>query len=455
MELYPYQERATNFALAVKRSFQMIDMGLGKTAIAITAMDAVKMPKLVICPIKVGYNVWPAELKIWAPHLTYTIFHGPDKDKKLKWDTDVYILPYSSIKWFFLRCNQGRFKLRKFFTVLDESSFIKDWSTNRWKEYMKKMMPIFGNYRMCLSGTPAPNNLVDLWTQYYFLDDGKSLGPFPTKYRDRFFVYTGPPRFQTLIKPGSSEQIYNLIRPRTIRLDRKDYLDLPSIKYNQVKLAVPTKLRQLYNQYRKQQVLEFDDGSTAIGIDKAGMSNKLRQLTQGAVYLDKMKGVDEWKGPKRVREIHKLKAEALKELVEGLNGQPVIIPIQFRFDYDMLVDTFKRALPVIRGGTSEKKAGLYIREWNKGRHKILLCHPGSIGHGVNLQHGGFNIIWYALPWSLDQFHQLNARLDRHGQKRGVVVNSLMMDLPIETRIWSVLKNKNSTQRDLLDAIKGG
>jgi SNF2 family DNA or RNA helicase len=452
MQLYPYQEKAVNFALSRKNSYMMIDMGLGKTAIAITAMAAVKLPALVLCPIKVGYNVWTDELKKWAPHLTYTIFHGPDKDKKLKWDTDVYILPYSSLKWFYTNAAKGKFRLRKFFVIFDESTFIKSWSTNRWKTYVQPMMPIFSKYRMCLSGSPTPNGLVDLWTQYYVLDGGKTFGRFPTKYRDRFFVYTGSPRYQTIIKPGSQNQIYNLIRPNTIRLDAKDYLDLPPITYNQIKITTPPEIIKLDATYKREQVIEFEDGMTAVAFDKAGLSNKRRQLSQGALYLDRVRG-DDWKKPKKYRIIHKLKAQALKEVVDGLNGQPVIIPIQFKFDYDILCSVFAKNIPVIRGGTSERIAQDLISKWNTGGIPILLCHPGSIGHGVNLQYGGHNIIWYALPWSLDQFIQLNARLHRRHQKHGVVVNVLTTQLPIEMHVYRTLRNKNSTQRDLLNAIR--
>ena len=153
------------------------------------------------------------------------------------------------------------------------------------------------------------------------------------------------------------------------------------------------------------------------------------------------------------RILHTYKAEVLKEIVDGLNGRPVLVAIQFRFDYDIICRVFKRKLPVIRGGVSEKQASNLITLWNAGKIPVLLCHPASIGHGVNLQHGGHNIIWYALPWSLDSFKQLNGRLIRIGQTKGVVINILTMDFPVEKRVLNVLRNKNATQQDLLNAIK--
>ena len=445
MKLHDYQTRAISFALTKKASYQMINLGLGKTIIALMAGKMTKLPMLVMGPIKPLYNTWPDEIRKWNLGMSYAILHGPNKDQQLKRNVKIYLLPYSSLKWFYNACNAGKFKLRKFFVVYDESTFIKDWSTDRWKKYVSRMLPISSEYRMCLSATPVPNGLVDLWTQYYVLDEGKTLGPYPTRYRDRFFHFTGAPRYQTWIKDGSQDQIYKLIAPRTIRLDNKDYLNLPPISYNKMILTPISKLLTDYKRFRKDMTFEFDDGTTATAFNNASKSNKLRQITQGAIYLDDKTG--------KYKTLTYTKAEALKEIVEGLGGQPVLVSIQYRFDYEMICHIFKRNLPVIRGNVSEFEANRLIGEWNKGNLDVLLCHPGSIGHGVNLQAGGHNVIWYALPWSLDHFKQLNGRLHRQGQKHGVVVNVLMHNLPIETTVYNVLRSKNATQQDLLDAIK--
>lgn len=446
MELYNYQKEAIDFALMNKRTYMMIDLGLGKTAIALKTIEYVKQPAIVLCPIKVGYNTWPDEIELWTPKLSHVIFHGPKKDKLLRKDADIYILPYSSLKWFYTRCCERKFPLRKFFMVYDESTFIKSWGTDRWKKYVKRMLPIHGNYRMCMSATPIPNGLVDLWTQYYVLNQGKSFGHFPTVFRERFFIYTGSPRYQTIIRPGSKELIYKRIAPITKRLDRKDYLDLPPIKYNRILLTTPPALVKIYKTLKKDSTLKFSEDITATAFNEAGKSNKLRQFAQGAMYLDKSKAV---------HNLHDIKAQALKEVVDGLNGQPVLVPIQYRFDYDNICKVFKQKLPVIRGGVSEAISRKLIKDWNNKKIPVLLCHPQSIGHGLNLQRGGHNVIWYALPWSLDHFKQLNGRLDRTGQKNGVIVNVLLLNLTIETTVFNVLKRKNATQQDLLNAIKEG
>ena len=444
MNLYPYQKDAVDFALVHRRTYMMLDLGLGKTAVALKTIEAVRQPALVLCPVKVGINTWVDEIANWTPQLKYVIFHGPHKDKLLNKKADIYILPYSSLKWFYTRCCQHRFKLRKFTTIFDESTFIKSWSTDRWKKYVRRMLPIFGQYRMCLSATPVPNGLVDLWTQYYVLDQGKTFGHYPTTYRDRYFTYTGAPRYQTYIKPGSEREIYKLIKPITKRLDRNDYLKLPPITYNKVMLTVPPALVKVYRKLKKDSTLEFEDFTTATALNKAGLSSKLRQFAQGALYLD----------TGGFKKLHMIKAHALKEMVEGLNGKPVLVPIQFRFDYDMICNAFGKELPIIRGGISEVKARRLIVAWNKGKIPVLLCHPQSIGHGLNLQRGGHNIIWYALPWALDHFTQLNGRLDRTGQVHGVVVSVMCLEVGIDTRVFAVLRQKNATQRDLLNAIRG-
>ena len=445
MELHDYQKRAIAFALHHRRSYMMIDLGLGKTVIALMAGKMTKLPMLVFGPIKPLYNTWPDEIRKWNLNMSYAILHGPNKDAQLRRNVKCYFLPYSSVKWFYNACNAGKFKLRKFFTVYDESTFIKDWTTKRWKQYVKRMLPINSDYRMCLSATPTPNGLIDLWTQFYALDEGKTLGPYPTRYRDRFFHYTGAPRYQTWIKAGSQDQIYQLIKPKTMRLAAKDYLNLPPITYNKIIVDPPKPMIDDYKRLKRDSVMTFEDGMSSTAFSEAALSNKLRQFVQGALYLDQVKG--------NYKIVSYLKADALKEIVEGLAGQPVLVPIQFKFDYDIICKVFKRQLPVIRGGTSETQSMSLIKQWNEGSLDILLCHPQSIGHGVNLQAGGHNIIWYALPWSLDQFMQLNGRLYRQGQKRGVVVNVLMLNFGIETAVYKVLRNKNATQRNLLDAVK--
>jgi SNF2 family DNA or RNA helicase len=444
MELFNYQKESIDFALRKRRTYMMIDLGLGKTAIALKAIEYTRKPALVFAPVKVALNTWVSEIKKWTPNLSYVVFHGPKKDKLLSKEVDIYILPYSSLKWFYHECCDHKFKLRKFFTVYDESTFIKSWTTDRWKKYVKRMLPINGIYRMCLSATPVPNGLIDLWTQYFVLDEGRSLGAFPTKYRDRFFIYTGAPRYQTFIKEGAEKEIHTLIRPITKRLDRNDYLMLPHIRYNEVVINTPTEIIKSYARLRRDSTLELPLGLTATALNEAGKSNKLRQLAQGALYTD---------GLHEAVVLHRLKAEALKEMVDGLNGQPVLVPVQFKFDYNAICKVFRQQLPVIRGGTSERKAMDYINKWNRKEIPVLLCHPQSLGHGVNLQHGGHNIIWYALPWSLDHFKQLNGRLDRTGQKHGVIVNVLMLDLPIERKVFRVLRSKNATQQQLLNAIR--
>ena len=444
MDLHEYQHRAIEFCLKHKTVFLAMDMGLGKTAVALEVIRRTKQRAIVFAPLRVIHNTWPDEIKLWAPELTYDILHGPSKDYILQNSkADILLINYDGIKWFTKAVLNKRVKWQKRLLVVDESSFIKSPKTLRFKS-LRKMFPLWTDYRLCLSATPSPNGFHELWSQYYMLDKGERLCSTFYRYRGSYFNYSGPPLYKTTIRKGSYEVILGRIRDITFRLDADDYIKLPEFIYNDIMLTLPKKLRRQYDDLEKNFFLEFE-GSEATAFNAAALSGKLRQFIQGAVYTDQQDG--------SFYPLHKIKFDAFKEIVESAAGQPILCPIQFKFERKMINAFMKRDIPCIAGGTTNAEANRYIKSWNRGDLPLLLCHPASLGHGTNLQAGGHILLWYGLTWSLEQYMQLNGRLRRQGQKNAVVLTRLLMENTVDIRLAKVLKQKDASQAMLLNALR--
>jgi superfamily II DNA or RNA helicase len=442
--LHDYQKKAVNFCLQHKTVFLAMDMGLGKTAVALEVIRRTKQKAIVWAPLRVIHNTWPSEIAIWAPELTYDILHGPNKDSILQNSTaDILLINYDGIKWFSKAVLNKRVKWQKRLLIVDESSFVKSPTTQRFKSF-KKMRPLWSDHRLCLSATPSPNGFHELWSQYFILDYGRRLYDSFYKYRGSFFHYTGPPIFKTTIRKGSYEEILKRIKDITYRLDADDYIKLPPYIHNDIILPMPRKLRRKYDELEKNFFLEFAE-TEATAMSAAALSSKLRQFLQGAVYTDERDG--------SFYPLHDVKFKAFQEIVESAAGQPILCPIQFKFERKMINAFMGKDVPCIAGGTSPKEATRYINLWNDSQLPILLCHPASLGHGTNLQAGGHIILWYGLTWSLEQYFQLNGRLRRQGQKNAVVLTRLLMEDTLDIKIAQVLKRKDATQAMLLNALR--
>jgi SNF2 family DNA or RNA helicase len=444
MKLHDYQEKAIAFCLKNRSAFLAMDMGLGKTAVALKVIEQSKQKAIVWAPLQVVHNTWPSEIKKWTPNLTFDILHGPDKTATLQHSkADILLVNYDGIKWFKEAVLNKKVKWQKRALIIDESSFIKSPTTLRFKS-LKKMMPLWSDLRLCLSATPSPNGFHELWTQYYMLDNGRRLYSSFYKFRGSFFHYTGPPMYRTTILQGSYEEILRRIKDITHRLDAEDYIKMPPFIHNDIELELPKKLRSQYEELETNFFLEFTTAE-ATAFNAATLSGKLRQFIQGALYTDLQDG--------SFYPLHDIKFQAFKEIVEAAAGQPILCPIQFKFERKMINAFMKQDVPCIAGGTSQKDTNRYLKMWNEGSLPLLLCHPGSIGHGTNLQAGGHILLWYGLPWSLEQYMQLNGRLRRQGQKNAVVLNRLIMANTIDVKIAKVLKRKDATQAMLLNALK--
>ncbi len=294
---------------------------------------------------------------------------------------------------------------------------------------------------MCLSATPAPNGLHELWSQYFMLDEGKRLGRTYYTFRGNYFNYTGPPIYKTTPRPDTPDRIFNKVKDVTFRLQADDYLKMPPITYNAIDLALTPKLQAQYKELEKNFFLELEDDEVEV-FNAAALSSKLRQFVQGAVYTNRNGDYSK---------VHNIKIDALKTLREETT-QPILCPIQFKFELKQIQKQIKN-VPCIAGHTTAHEATVYIREWNKGNIPLLLCHPASLGHGVNLQTGGHIILWFGLTWSLEQYHQLNGRLHRQGQRSGVVVHHLIMRKTLDEVILKVLSNKYATQADFMKELR--
>jgi len=444
--MHEYQAKSLDFCRANQNSYLELDMGLGKTRISLEwCRDKVDAGVLIIAPLKSVYTTWPDEIEKWNFGYTYTLLHGKDKSYNMSLDRGIYVTNFESIQWL-LEELQRVFKLTKTVPfrsiIIDEGSMIKSPSTKRFKA-LRKLRDIF-KHRLLLSGTPAPNSLLDLWSQYFFLDGGIRLGASYTVYKTAHFMPLDFKQFTWAIKgPEEKQKIYNKVKDITFRLDAGDYIKLPDRIDNIIKLKLPEALHTRYKSLEKSFLLELEDNQKLTLLNAAALSMKLRQYIQGGVYTDD-KGTWEL--------IHKEKLEKLKELVEVSNGQGILCPIQFKFELEMIRSAFPN-VPAIVGGVDMKTASKHIRDWNAGSLPLLICHPKSLSHAVNMQFGSHLILWYSLTWSSEQYLQLNKRVHRQGQKHNVIVHHLIMSNTLDEAIMRALKSKIANQQQLLDFIR--
>ena len=442
MKPHEYQVRGVEFALGTPTNscYWMVDLGLGKTLMTLMLQNQIDEPMLIIAPLRPLYSTWPAEIEKWFPGKKISILHGKDKQVQLREDADFYLMNPEGMKWLFEQRNLPFKNL-----VIDEGSVWKDSSTKRFR-MIRKMLPKF-HRRFILSGTPAPQGLMDLWSQYYILDGGERLGRTITAFRNQYFntVMVGNmfPKYEP--KPGAMDRVLERVADITFRLDSDDYIKMPPIVFNDIPLELTKDLKKQYRELEREFVLELGEDGVVEAFNAASLSSKLRQFIQGGVY--------EGEGSSRItHHVHDIKLSALEDLVET-TGKPILCAIQFRFELDQIRKSFPDA-PYIGGGTKPEDSTRVINEWNKGKIPLLLCHPKSLSHGANLQTGGHIILWYGLTWSLEQYLQLIGRLHRQGQTETVVIHHFIMQGTLDTRVAKALRKKESVQKAVLSYFRG-
>lgn len=438
---HEYQVYATEYILNHPIAAVLLDMGLGKSVITLTAifdltLDSFLVRKvLVIAPLRVARDTWPAEIEKWdhLKGLKYTVAVGSEVQRKtaLMKRAQVYIINRENVEWLISRSGiPFDFDM----VVIDELSSFKSHQAKRFKSLMKIRPKV--NRIVGLTGTPSSNGLMDLWAQYRLLDMGQRLGRFIGRYREDYFV--PDKRNQQVIfsykpKPGAEEAIYRLISDITISMKGTDYLKLPELVINEVDVKLSEKEMKTLDTM-KRDLITTVKGEEITAANAAALSGKLLQMANGAVYDDQG----------TVLHIHDRKLDALEDLIEAANGKPVLIAYWFKHDLSRIQKRFE--VEVL--STSDS-----IKRWNDGEISIAAIHPASAGHGLNLQAGGSTLVWFGLTWSLELYQQTNARLWRQGQKETVVIHHLISKGTIDERVMKALNDKNNTQSALIDAVK--
>lgn len=443
--LHPYQLRCIDHIIKNPYCGLFLDMGLGKTISTLTAIDYLIYSDLdiqkvlVIAPKQVVATVWTDEIEKWS-HVNHLravkIVGSPAKrTSALQEKADIYLISRDNYAW--LCALYGGKNLPFDMLVFDEISSFKSAKTIRFKA-AKRARP--GVKRVVgLTGTPAPNSLIDLWAPMYLIDMGDRLEKNITRYRDKYFRpdYSG---FGYNLIPGSDKLIHEKIKDICISMSAEDYLNMPDKIFNFIKLDFGPQLRKQYADFEKQNILHlfYEDSDVEISaVNAASLSNKLLQFSNGAVYDD----------DKNYHIVHDLKLDALEDIVEDANGEPMIVVYQYKHDLERIQKRLARFNP--RKVTNEQD----IRDWNSGKIQILLAHPASMGHGLNLQEGGHIITWFGLTWSLELFMQMIARVYRQGQKYPVIINILMMAGTHDEDVRKAIEEKDAKQESLLAAVK--
>lgn len=438
---HSYQEYAIRYIETHPISALLIDMGLGKTSITLTAIrnllfDSFEVCKvLVIAPLRVAKNTWTDEIKKWEhlSTLTYSLIVGNENERlsALNEKADIYIINRENVDWL---VNKSGYKFDFDMVVIDELSSFKNHQSKRFKSLMK-VRPIVKRI-VGLTGTPSSNGLMDLFAEFKILDMGKRLGYFIGQYRNAYFKpdkMNGPIVYSYKPLPNAENAIYEKISDITVSMKANEYLKMPELLTSNYVVELSNSEKNQYDEMKKSLVLEITDGEITAS-NAASLSNKLCQLSNGAIYDDEQ----------NIVEIHDQKLEALEDIIESMNGKPLLIAYWYRHDLERIKSRFS---------VREIKTSEDISDWNDGKIPVALIHPASAGHGLNLQNGGSTLVWFGLTWSLELYQQTNARLYRQGQKNTVVIQHIITKGTIDEQILKALQKKNKTQADLIDAVR--
>lgn len=446
-EPHEYQRYATEYIETHPIAAVLLDMGLGKTSITLTALNNLLFDRfeihkvIVIAPLRVARDTWSAEIEKWEhlSSLIYSVAVGTESERlaALRRQADIYIINRENVQWL-VEASGIPFDFDM--VVVDELSSFKNHQSKRFRALMKvrpRVERIVG-----LTGTPTGNGLMDLWAEFRLLDKGERLGRFIGQYRTRFFLpdkRNGQVVFSYKPLPGAEQQIYKLISDITISMKSTDYLRMPELVSTGYEVYLSEPERERYEELKKDLVLQLPDGEITAA-NAAALSGKLSQMANGAVYTDSGDTIS----------IHDRKLDALEDIIESMGGKPLLVAYWFQHDLERITERLhKLKIPFSKLDTSES-----IHRWNNGELPVALIHPASAGHGLNLQSGGSTIVWFGLTWSLELYQQTNARLWRQGQESDtVVVRHIITKGTIDERIIKALSEKDTTQSALIEAVK--
>lgn len=470
---HAYQKKAVKFLLEHAASALFLDPGLGKTSITLAAIKLLKQKKvldkvLLIAPLRVCYSVWPKETEKWTDFngLRVVVLHGSKKDEALKQDADVYVINPEGLDWLLqvqktktpngktkVSIDLRRWKQFGFDTlVIDELSKFKHTNTNRFKA-LKLVLHTFGR-RWGLTGSPASNGLLDLFGQCYVLDQGRTLGPYITHYRMKYFVPSHD-GFSWNIREGAEQEIYERLAPLALRMAADDYLDMPTLIENNIRVDLPEQVMRMYDQLEEDLIAKLND-KVVVASTAAAASIKCRQVANGGIYIDpEVEALV--KLPKSKREwvnLHTEKVDALADLIEELQGSPILVAYDFEHDLDRLREKLGQDVPYIGGGVTAKRSAELEKLWNAGKLPVLLGHPQAMAHGLNLQEVGHHVCWHSLTWDFELYDQFIRRVLRQGNKsKKVFVHHIMARGTVDEAVLSAVKSKRRGQNALFDALK--
>jgi len=429
-----YQLSAIDWLRERTEGYLAIDMGLGKTRIILERFQHDRV--MVVAPLRVATITWPNEIAKWVPGIEYTVLHGMKKMAQYQTNSPWLITNYESLSWLY---KQNPEHLKGRILILDEATRVKSFRAGCTKQLIR-MRELFSQCFL-LSGTPTPQGPQDLWSQFRILDGGGTFGTswtrfFETYWNQNYYSYVVTPKRGTIV-----EEITTKAAPKMFRLAASDHLDLPPLIEQNHEVSFDDVLMKRYTKFHQEFIDTFTDTTAC---SAATLSCKLRQFVQGALYKEEGGSFTA---------VHTLKSQALHHLLEQETG-PKIVVINFKFELHTIT-LGHGMLPALVGGMSNSLTRQTIDKWNEGKIPILLVHPAAVAHGLNLQAGGHHIIWYALPWSLEHYQQMNGRLVRQGQEHHVLCTRIVVKNTIDQRIAKVLSLKDSNQTKLLEALRNG
>lgn len=444
MEFKPhdYQAYTIEFIKTHDKAAILLDMGMGKSVSTLTALNDMMFDSfnvgraLVIAPLRVARDTWPAEISKWdhLKHLRTAVIVGTAKERRqaLHTDADLYVINRENIPWMMKELGESW----PFDTVvIDELSSFKSHKAARFKALMSKrknMRRIIG-----LTGTPTSKSLEDIWAPFKLFDGGQRLEPYITHFREKYFVpdkRNGYQIFSWKLKPGAEDAIYNAIGDITVSMKAADHLNMPALTISTKTVHLDERERQVYNKLKKDMLVQLE-GETIDAGSAAVLSNKLLQLSSGAIYADEGRTIN----------VHSQKLDALEDIIEAANGQNLLVCYWFKHELERLLRHFPQG--------RQLQTAQDMTDWCNGDIELAFIHPASAGHGLNLQSGGHIMVWHTTPWSLELYQQTNARLYRQGQEHPVSIVHIEAANTIDQQVIASLESKNQTQSALIDAVK--
>lgn len=430
-----------------------LDPGMGKSSIVLQWISQMKEfgyanRFLVVSPLRVMYNVWPDEIQGWQNfrHLSYSVVHGSPsvRKKRLALPANIHLINRDAMVWL-SRLVKGRKQLPWNAIIIDESTSFKNWSASRSKAIRDLIDRI--PYRIIMTGTPAPKNLVDLFPQIWMLDEGKALGTHIGQFRDKYCIQVGSRDENNFrVRSEKADEVHEMIKHLALRLDQRDYLSIPPVTYHDVPIELPPAAQMDYDSMEKEMFMALADGGERVALNAGAKYQACKQISNGGIYHGEMK---------QVHDIHSAKTEACVDIIEELGGKPVLIAYQYEHDVQRLQKAIK-GLHVIRGGMKDADVQRIVNAWNTDTldPPYLAVQPQAFAYGVNAQHGQCrDIIWYGPTDSLDLYIQFNARIWRQGVGGAVRVHRLCCRNTIDEVIWPRIDEKEDVQSNLLQVLR--